>query len=423
MQLPTSVQRWLENAESKLKDQPKLLELFKNCYVNTLQTTVRMSEDGTAFVITGDIPAMWLRDSSAQVKQYLPLAAQDVELQRILEGLIARQFKCILMDPYANAFNERAEAGIWGEDETERNPWVWERKYELDSLCYPLELIYKYWKETGKESVFTYDFQCAVRMIVRLIATEQRHEEASPYHFQRVNGHTSDTLTNNGKGTPVAYTGMSWSGFRPSDDACRFGYLIPSNMFAVVVLGYVQEIAVTVLKDEGLARMARTLRHEIDNGIQTYGIVDHPVYGRMYAYETDGRGNYNLMDDANVPSLLSIPYLGYASSDDPVYQNTRQFILSKDNPYFYRGTKAEGIGSPHTPPGHIWPIALTMQALTSRDEREIGRLLDTLIATDAGTGYMHEGFHVDDPTRFSRPWFAWANSLFSELVNRQYIVR
>ncbi|MCY9670470.1 glycoside hydrolase family 125 protein [Paenibacillus alginolyticus] len=417
-QLPKSVEQWLAFADEKLAHRPKLLGMFKKCYPNTLETTAKIMEDGTTFVITGDIPAMWLRDSSAQVKHYLPLAKEDPELQQIIEGLISTQMKCILMDPYANAFNEKANPSLEHEDETERNPWVWERKYELDSLCYPLELIYLYWKATGRTSVFNYDFQCAVRAILRLIRTEQRHQEASSYRFQRFNCPSTDTLPNQGLGTSVNYTGMSWSGFRPSDDACKLGYLIPSNMFAVVVLGYVNEIAEDILKDTHLAEMADELRTQIDHGIQTYGIVHHPKYGKMYAYETDGMGNFNLMDDANVPSLLSIPYLGYADGDDLVYLNTRRFVLSEDNPYFYSGQAAEGIGSPHTPEKYIWPISLTMQALTSTNDMEKMRILDILLATDAGTNYMHEGFHADDPSQFTRPWFAWANSLFGDLVSR-----
>jgi meiotically up-regulated gene 157 (Mug157) protein len=418
VKLPQSVQNWLIEAEDRLGHNPKLLAMFKQCYPNTLSTTTKLLDDGTTFVITGDIPAMWLRDSSAQVKHYLHLSKEDTELQRIIEGLIARQMQSILMDPYANAFNESANKNRVHEDKTELSPWVWERKYELDSLCYPLELSYLYWKVTGNTNIFDYSFEAAARTILRLMRTEQRHGEASGYRFQRYDCPKTDTLPNNGLGTMVNYTGMTWSGFRPSDDACTFGYLIPANMFAVVVLGYVKEIAEEVLGDTYLAQMADELREEIDHGIQTYGIVDHPLYGKMYAYETDGMGNYNLMDDANVPSLLSIPYLGYADKDDPIYLNTRKFILSKDNPYFYSGTHAAGIGSPHTPKDYVWPISLTMQALTSTDAAEVERLLETLLSTDAGTGFMHEGVDVNNPEQFTRPWFAWANSLFGDLISR-----
>ncbi|MFD1954915.1 glycoside hydrolase family 125 protein [Paenibacillus thailandensis] len=416
--LPPSVQSMLRTAEKKLEGRPKLLQMYKNCFPNTLETTTRLLDDGTAFVFTGDIPAMWLRDSSAQVKQYLPFAKEDAELQRILEGLILRQMKYICIDPYANAFNESANGKRWDDDNTELNPWVWERKYELDSLCYPLQLGYLYWKATGRTAVFGETFEAAARAILRLLETEQHHTEKSNYRFTRPQGPKSDTLRNGGKGMPVGYTGMTWSGFRPSDDACTFGYLIPSNMFAAVALGYLEEIARDVLKDDYLAAWASRLEEEIRYGIETYGVYRHPEFGDIYAYETDGFGHYNLMDDANVPSLLSIPYLGYAGRDNPVYRNTRKFILSEHNPYFFKGTAAQGIGSPHTPRGYIWHISLTMQALTSDDAEEIASIVELLERTDAGTGFMHEGFHADDPSRFTRPWFAWANSLFSELVTK-----
>ncbi|AQT84345.1 hypothetical protein ERICIV_03654 [Paenibacillus larvae subsp. larvae] len=417
MTLPKAVQDWLTLAETRLVSEPKLLAMFRQCFPNTLETTTKKLDDGTSFVFTGDIPAMWLRDSSAQVKHYIPLAGQDKELQQIIEGLIKRQMMYITMDPYANAFNETSNDKRWETDLTEINPWVWERKYELDSLCYPIELSYLYWKQTGRTGMFDFTYQSALRAILRLIRTEQRHGEKSDYRFERTTGPKTDTLRNQGKGMPVNYTGMTWSGFRPSDDVCTFGYLIPANMFAVVVLGYVEEIARDVFGDPYLAEFAAELKEEIDYGIQTYGIVNHPKYGKIYAYETDGFGNYNLMDDANVPSLLSIPYLGYAPKDDPIYLNTRRFILSEENPYFYRGKVAEGIGSPHTPPCYIWHISLTMQALTSTNEQETDRLIQMLQDTDAGTGFMHEGFHVDDPSKFTRPWFAWANSLFGDLIS------
>ncbi|HWE63196.1 MAG TPA: glycoside hydrolase family 125 protein, partial [Chloroflexota bacterium] len=226
----------------------------------------------------------------------------------------------------------------------------------------------------------------------------------------------TDNLQRDGRGTPTAYTGMVWSGFRPSDDACTYGYLIPANMFAVIALGYLAEIARTVYADPDMAARAEQLRAQIDRGIQAHGIVEHPRYGPIYAYEVDGYGNYSLMDDANVPSLLSIPYLGYRPATDEVYLNTRRFVLSRDNPYYFEGRYARGIGSPHTPPGYIWPIALAMQGLTAVDRAEQDELVRMLVETTAGTNYMHESFDPDDPAQFTRPWFAWANSLFGEFI-------
>ncbi|HHW25178.1 MAG TPA: glycoside hydrolase family 125 protein [Bacillota bacterium] len=418
--LTPSLKQVLADAEIKLSGKPKLLENFKNCFVSTIETTVKRLPDGDTFVITGDIPAMWLRDSSAQVKHYLPFTKDDPELQAIIEGLIARQAKCILIDPYANAFNESPNNNRVHYDRTILNAMIWERKYEVDSLCYPVWLAYLYYKASGSKRIFTDTFKAALHTILDTFITEQRHFEKSPYTFIReeryTGGRDTETLQNEGRGLPVNYTGMTWSGFRPSDDACTFGYLIPSNMFAVVILGYIMEFAEQIYGDEYMYEKARKLRHEINYGIKAYAIYRHPTFGSMYAYETDGFGNYTLMDDANVPSLLSIPYLGYTTADDKLYKNTRAFVLSKENPYFYEGTAAKGIGSPHTPEGYIWHIALSMQGLTATDKAESREMIDLILATDAGKGVCHEGFDANDPARFTREWFAWANSLFAELV-------
>lgn len=423
--LTPSLKKVLADADVKLSGNPKLLENFKNCFVSTIETTVKRLPDGDSFVITGDIPAMWLRDSSAQVRHYLPFTKDDPELQAIVEGLIARQAKCILIDPYANAFNESPNNHRTHYDQTVLNAMIWERKYEVDSLCYPVQLAYLYYKESGSKRIFTDTFKSALHTVVDTFVTEQRHFEKSPYNFIRDEEHCygrdTETLQNGGRGLPVNYTGMTWSGFRPSDDACTFGYLVPSNMFAVVILGYIMEFAEQIYGDAYLYEKARKLRHEINYGIKAYAIYRHPVYGSMYAYETDGFGNYTLMDDANVPSLLSIPYLGYTTPDDKLYKNTRSFILSKENPFFYQGTAAAGIGSPHTPDNYIWHIALSMQGLTATDKAEAREMVDLVLATDAGKGVCHEGFDANDPKRFTREWFAWANSLFAELVYETYL--
>jgi meiotically up-regulated gene 157 (Mug157) protein len=270
---------------------------------------------------------------------------------------------------------------------------------------------------TQDATIFTGQVHRMLSKIVEIMQIEQHHDACSDYSFERPDPFLpSDTLPFGGKGTRTNYTGMVWSGFRPSDDACTFGFLIPANMFAVVILGYISEIAHKFYADEMLVQQADKLRAEIEFGLQTYGIVQHPSYGPMYAYETDGYGNYNLMDDANVPSLLSIPYLGYRPATDPLYQNTRRFVLSTDNPYYYQGTFASGVGSPHTPAGYLWPLALSMRGLTSIEPSEQLAVLEMLLHTTADTGYMHESFHPDNPQQFTRPWFAWANSLFSEFV-------
>ncbi|MEK3881710.1 glycoside hydrolase family 125 protein [Paenibacillus sp. PL2-23] len=415
--LPEAVQAVLEEAREKLAHRPKLLNQFLNCFPNTLETTTKLLDDGTTFVITGDIPACWLRDSVEQVIHYVPLAERDPELQRIIGGLIKRHVQYIAIDPYANAFNESANDWHWNTtDVTDMGPWVWERKFELDSACFTIRLAYTYWKATGLTDIFDSGFKSMLRTILDLWKTEQRHGELSPYRFTRNNGIATDSMRNSGMGMPVNYTGMIWSGFRSSDDACDFHYNIPANMFAVVSLRQMQEFAEWIFRDMALLTELKELEEEVNHGIQLYGIYRHPEFGPIYAYETDGFGNYCLMDDAGTPGLLSIPYLGYVSADDPIYRNTRRFALSKENPFYFEGKAARGIGSPHTPDGYVWHMALSMQGLTAETTEEKLEMLSLLEATDADTGYMHEGFNADDPSQFTRSWFAWSNSLFSQLV-------
>lgn len=398
---------------------PSLAPLAAQCFLNTIETTVKQCEDGSWFVITGDIPAMWLRDSAAQVKPYIPYAKEDPLLQEILESVILKQAAMVCVQPYANAFNQTPNGAGWdlANDDTFKDDWVWECKYEVDSLCAPLYLSHEYWKTTGSHKIFTETFHDMLKKIAEVFAVEQDHDTKSPYYFTRNCDLKSETLVRQGKGRPVNHTGMTWSGFRPSDDACKFGYLVPSNMMAAVACAYGKEIALDAYQDETLAKEFHRLACEIDDGIQNYGIVRHPVYGEIYAYETDGYGNYNLMDDANSPSLLAAPYLGYCKPEDPLYQRTRKFLLSDENPYYYKGVYASGMGSPHTPAGWIWPIGVTMQILTSQDAGEILSCLNMLSRTHGGTNYMHESFHPDRPDQFTRPWFAWANTLFAQMLS------
>ncbi|WP_299088777.1 glycoside hydrolase family 125 protein [uncultured Metabacillus sp.] len=412
----SAVESFSRKIEEKMNAHPKAVQLFKNCFKDTLDRTMKRLDNGTVFMVTGDIPAMWLRDSSAQLRPYLRIAKQDLQLSSLIKGVIKQQITYILHDPYANAFNETENGNGHQNDLTDMSPIVWERKYEIDSLCYPIQLAFLYWKQTDNKEPFDQAFLKALYMIIEVWTTEQDHENRSPYRFERRNCPESDTLPRDGKGAEVIPTGMTWSGFRPSDDACKYGYLIPSNMFATVVLGYIAEIADTIYNNSHLAKKAFLLKEEIKQGIQNYGIYQHPVYGKIYAYETDGMGNYNLMDDANVPSLLSMPFLGYCKAEDEIYQNTRAFLLSKENPYYYEGEAASGIGSPHTPHRYIWHIALAIQGLTATTLDEKEKILRLFEQTDGDTGLMHEGFHADDPTLFTRPWFSWANAMYCEFV-------
>jgi meiotically up-regulated gene 157 (Mug157) protein len=400
-----------------LEQWPGLWDMFRNCFLNTISTTVQQTP-GDTFVITGDIPAMWLRDSTAQVLHYMRFA-QEPAVGEMIEGLISRQADCILRDAYANAFNREETDFKPFDDRPAANDWVWERKYEIDSLCYPLWLAEKYLEKTGKTAFINEKLHAMLRRVLEVLRTEQNHMR-SEYRFQRFSECApSDTLPYEGAGNPVSYTGMTWSGFRPSDDACTYGYLVPSNLFAVRTMDSVKKLA-GILEDQELIREAEVLQQQIAEGVLEYGVLEHPRFGPMYAYEADGYGNLNLMDDANVPSLLSLPYLEVCKKDDPLYRNTRAFVLSNSNPYYYEGSLAKGVGSPHTPAGYIWPIALCVQAMTSTDPEEIARILHTLMHTHAGCECMHESFDPNAPENFTREWFAWANSMFGELLYRIY---
>lgn len=418
MKMPKSMSDRVALYSEKLSAYPKLQAMYRNCYPNTWTTALEKCEDGTYFVLTGDIPAMWLRDSTAQVAHYIPLSG-DEEVAEVIEGVLKRQFMYIEIDPYANAFNKEANGKGHTGDIPAPGPWVWERKYEVDSLCYPIRLLYLYWKETGREEIIKDNLEKVAGIILEQWITEQHHMEKSPYRFTRPNVRKPwSTIYNDGMGSPVTYTGMTWSGFRPSDDGCEYGYLIASEMFAVVVLGYMAEMLEAVCGNAELAAKCLALQKEIDEGIRKYGLTLHEKYGQIYVCETDGMGNYNLLDDANIPSLLSAPYIGYTTTSDPAYQNTRKFLLSKDNPFYFEGEYAKGIGSRHTPDRYVWHMALVMQGMTSESREEKLELLKMLAATDADTGYLHEGFHVDNPWEYTREWFTWPNSLFCEFVEQ-----
>ena len=394
--------------------------MFENCFPNTLDTTVHYSvgEDGEddTFVYTGDIHAMWLRDSGAQVWPYVRFAATDEAVRKMVRGTILRQLKLICIDPYANAFNAGPTGSEWARDLTDMNPYLHERKYEIDSLCYPIRLAYEYWRVTGDSSIFGDVWLEAAGKILQTFREQQRKDGHGPYHFQRRTAAQYDTMANSGYGNPAKPVGLICSAFRPSDDATLFLYLIPSNFFAVTSLRKMADVLTRVNGKAALAGECTALADEVAAALQQYATYDHPKYGRVYAYEVDGFGNRVLMDDANVPSLLAMAYLGDVPADDIVYRNTRRLVWSEDNPYFFRGSAGEGIGGPHVGFDMVWPMSIMMRAFTSTDEAEIRACLQMLVDTDAGTGFIHESFHKDDATRYTRSWFAWQNTLFGELI-------
>lgn len=414
-----AVEAKIDEITSQLTN-PKLAWMFANCFPNTLDTTVHYSEseDGTpdTFVYTGDIHAMWLRDSGAQVWPYVPLAAQDEALRKMIAGVILRQFKCINIDPYANAFNMGPTGSEWESDITEMIPELHERKYEIDSHCYPIRLAYEYWKVTGDSSVFGKEWIEAIGKTLRTFREQQRKDGLGPYSFMRVTEAQYDTKSHGGYGNPVKYCGLIVSSFRPSDDSTVFDFLIPANLFAINVLGKAAEILETVNGETELAAECRALAAEVKFAVRKHAVVKHPTFGNVYAYEVDGYGNHYFMDDANVPSLLALPYLGAVPRNDKTYINTRRMVLSGSNPFYFRGEAADGIGGPHAGRDMIWPMSIIFRAFTSNNDAEIRHCLRMLLNTDAGTGFMHESFHKDDPTNFTRSWFAWANTLFGELI-------
>ena len=401
-------------------ENPRLRWMFANCYPNTLDTTVHYGEDAEGqpdtFVYTGDIPAMWLRDSGAQVWPYVRYVCEDPELQKMIEGVIRRQFKCICIDPFANAFNVEPVGAANKTDWPAANPYVFERKWEIDSHCYPIRLAYEYWKVSGDASVFDQTWVEAMTKILAVMKDQQRKDGPGRYRFLRVTDRQLDTKCVVGRGNPVNPVGLIASAFRPSDDATTFEFLVPSNFMAVTSLRKAAEILETVNGREDLAAECTALAAEVEAALKEYAVVEHPEFGEIYAYEVDGFGSHFLMDDANVPSLLAMSYLGDVPADDPIYQNTRRFVWSEANPYFYRGAAGEGIGGPHIMAEVIWPMSIMMKAFTSDDDQEIRDCICQLMTTDAGTGFMHESFHRHDSETFTREWFAWQNTLFGELI-------
>ena len=413
------IDKKIAEVKKLLKNNPKLAWMFENCFPNTLETTVHYrtidGEDDT-FVYTGDIHTMWLRDSGAQVWPYVQFANQDPKLKKMLRGVILRQWKCINIDPYANAFNDGPTGSEWESDETDMKPELHERKYEIDSLCYPIRLAYYYWLVTGDASIFGDEWLHAIANILKTFKEQQRKDGLGPYKFLRKTDRAYDTVGWGGYGHPVKPVGLIASIFRPSDDATVYPFLIPSNFMAVSALRKSAEVLQKVNGKAEMANACKALADEVEGALKKYAVYNHPKYGKIYAFEVDGFGNQLLMDDANVPSLLAMGYLGDVPMDDPIYQNTRRFVWSEDNPSFFRGKAGEGIGGPHIGYDMPWPMSIMMKAFTAQNDEEIKHCMRMLMNTDANTGLIHESFNKDDAFNYTRAWFAWQNTLFGELV-------
>lgn len=412
----------------KLKNR-KLAWMFENCFPNTLDTTAHYRKDAKgddeAFIYTGDIHAMWLRDSAAQVWPYLGLAKDDDDLRRLIRGVVRKQLELIRLDRYANAFNDKTPEEATKIDREQDGvrvlAGVCERKYELDSLCYPIRLAYGYWKATGDVSVFDADWTKTARLILNTMKEQQRKSGyRTPYFFAR-KAYRNESIDNSGWGRQTNPVGLIVSAFRPSDDATILPFLVPSNHMAVDVLGKAAEISRAVTKDAAFAGECEALRSEVSAALRKHALLVNPETGRrQWAFEVDGFGSALFMDDANVPSLIALPYFTDIPKDDPDYLATREFVWSKANPFFFEGTAITGIGGPHCEPNTVWPMSVILRALTATDDDDIRGCLETILRSDGGTGFIHESVSKDDPKCYSRSWFAWANTLFGELVYRLY---
>ncbi|MCJ1314113.1 hypothetical protein MMC25_007793 [Agyrium rufum] len=443
------VEKVIEDLTSRMKNKD-LARLFENAFPNTLDTTVRWHVDGTqkkpsrsvapdgswtgaqSFIVTGDINAEWLRDSTNQLKQYQPLAAKDPKIKNLILGAINTQTEYVIESPYCNAFQPPPPSHLPptenGQDDNVHPAYepsrVFECKYELDSLAHFLALGNQFFEST-KSSAFLNDrWYLALETVMEIIREQSESTfnvssgkyERNEYTFRRTTNVGTETLNLGGLGNPLnAGTGLVRSAFRPSDDATILGYLIPANAMMAVELKKTAAILKEVGKDDlsdALTKRASIIR----NGVLEHGVVTHKVYGDVFAYEVDGYGSQIMMDDANLPSLLALPLLGFVDINDKIYQNTRKMILAQEgNPYYLQGEGFAAIGGPHIGLQHAWPMSRLVQVMTTDDEDEILNGLTAVLETSK-LGLVHESVHVDRVYDYTRIWFAWANSVFAQTI-------
>ncbi|KAK5129098.1 hypothetical protein LTR08_003918 [Meristemomyces frigidus] len=437
--LETTIQRVSRNISD-----PDLKRLFLNAYPNTLDTAIAWkgyasgTDEELTFVITGDINAMWLRDSANQMQSYLPvLQASDSpdSLASLYRGVINLQARYLMVDPYCNSFQPPVESQISpspnpsASDDTVRpnytNTSVFECKYELDSLAAFLEVSTNYYNATQDATFFRkYQWVAAIESVMAVAEnmTVPSYDSSGnvselSYSFTRLTTRSSETTENDGLGNPFNNgTGLVRSFFRPSDDSTIFQGFIPANMMFSRYLESASDIMYAIGDQDTLAsrmcNMAATLR----TAITKFGVVSGGPYGDIYAFEVDGYMGQNIMDDANIPSLLAAPFFGYLDVNDPVYQNTRQLLLSANNPYFMRGPVLSAIGGAHDGPGFAWPMASIVRILTSNDEAEITQQLQEIVSSTDGLGLIHESISTFNGSDWTRQWFSWANGLFGQMI-------
>ena len=433
-----TVEKKIREITGKMVD-VDLARMFENCFPNTLDTTVRWhldSEDPQqvqSFIVTGDINAQWLRDSTNQLTQYQALAKDDPALKTLLLGAINTQAGFVLASPFCNAFQPPVASGLEptsnGQDDAVHPVYepdvVFECKYEIDSLASFLSLGNQYYKSTKDSSFITPVFLQAVQTVLDVIEAQSvgtfgpsGEPNDMTYTFQRQTNAGTETLNLAGTGNPLASnTSLVRSAFRPSDDACILQFFIPGNAFMSVELGRTADLLTTTGKSPALAATLKAKSEAIRAAVLKYGVTTHPVFGKVFAYEVDGYGSHIMMDDANLPSLLSLPLMGFVEKSDKTYQNTRKMVLSQyGNPYFLVGSAFSGIGGPHIGIENAWPLSLLVQAMTSDDDDEIVTAVEAVLNANAREGLIHESVNVARVAYFTRPWFAWANSVFAQTI-------
>ena len=444
-----AVEQVINDLKNKVESRD-LARLIENCLPNTLDTTIlwhisslesKQVDEPHSFVVTGDIHAEWLRDAARQLSVYQPLIKYDKRLKELVRGAINTQAFYIINSPYCNAFHPPPGSGVkrgnTAVDQVFPRPdWrqVFECKYELDSLASFLTLTNEYYENSGGDLSFLNDrwLKAYERILIVLKRESQPSFDKETgqalsfyYSFQRQTQIGSETLPLGGVGNPVNYaTGLIRSAFRPSDDACILQFFIPANSHMLTELKKVRKnfLASDNKPDRDLLPLIShtdAFIEKISEGIAKYGIVEHPVWGKVYAYEVDGYGGAIHMDDSNIPSLLSLPDMGFIDVNDEVYQNTRKMILSKvGNPYYLTGTQFEGIGGPHIGIHNAWPMSLLVGIRTTDDDTEILNNLQLIMENTAELGLMHESVQVNSKKgkEFTRSWFAWCNSEFGKTI-------